>query len=236
MKIKLPRVTLIGIDCVDVARIQKALDISSSCIEFADVKLLTSLPTQDARKVEIQNLNSIELYSEFCIKDLVKYVSTDFVLIVQHDGFVLNSDAWDDSFMEYDYVGAPWFIKEDFWFKKFKFPESLRHTSVVGNGGFCLRSKKFLETSSQYAHEGLFQEYQPEDVALCVRYRKEMERAGIRYAPTEIAQKFSLEGPHDTYSSQFGFHGLRWTDISKWIDTHPSWGIVQNLDVESQGQ
>lgn len=90
MKIKLLNVTLVGIDCVDVQRIQKALDISSQDIEFGAVKLLTSLPTDDVRKVEIKNLDSIEKYSEFCIRDLVTYIETEFVLIVQYDGFILN--------------------------------------------------------------------------------------------------------------------------------------------------
>lgn len=229
MKIKLPRVTLVGIDCVDVERIQKALDISSEQIEFAEVKLLTSLPTDDARKVEIPSIDSIERYSEFCIRDLAPYVSTDFALIVQHDGFVLNPDSWDDVFLAYDYVGAPWFVKEEYWFERFKFPEELRNTHVVGNGGFSLRSKKLLETSSRLAARGMFKTYHPEDLALCVYNRKDMEDAGIKFAPREVAERFSIEGHNHVYDKQFGFHGLKWTDISRWIQENPEWGVELNL-------
>ena len=68
------------------------------------MKLLTSLPTDDSRKIEISHIGSTESYSEFCIRDLVKYVDTDFVLIVQHDGFVLNPNSWNDKFFDYDYI------------------------------------------------------------------------------------------------------------------------------------
>jgi hypothetical protein len=225
MKIKLPQVTLIGIDCLNLERVQKALDISSEHIEFAEVKLLTSLPTDDMRKVEIRNLDTIEKYSEFCIRDLVKYVSTDYVLLVQYDGFVLNPNSWDAEFLRYDYVGAPWFAKEEYWFERFNFPEELRNTYVVGNGGFSLRSKKFLETSSRLADQGIFETYHPEDLVMCVHHRKEMQDAGIVFALPEVAEKFSIEGHNHTYDAQFGFHGLKWTDISKWIKQNPKWGI-----------
>lgn len=224
---KLPNVTLVGIDCVDVERIQKALDISSEKIEFGEVKLLTSLPTNDSRKVEIPHIGSIEAFSEFCIRDLTKYVTTDFVLLVQHDGFVLNPESWTDEFLNYDYVGAPWFAHDEFWFEKFDFPRNLFDTTVVGNGGFSLRSKKFLETSHRLANEGAFNKLHPEDLVMCVWQRKLMENAGIMFAPVELAEKFGIEGEDHIYSKQFGFHNLKWTDISKWIKENPKWNIHQ---------
>ena len=223
--ISLSNVTLIGIDCINIERIQKALDISCVGLQFAEVKLLTSLPTDDLRKVEIPHLGSIEAYSEFCIRDLVKYVSTEYVLIVQYDGFVLNPDSWTDEFLKYDYIGAPLIAHSDYWFTVFKFPEELRDTKVVGNGGFSLRSKKFLEASSRLADQGVFKEYQPEDIVMCVHHRKDMEREGVKFASPEVAEKFAIEGRRYVYDKQFGFHGLSWTDISKWIEENPKWGI-----------
>ncbi|MHB1316755.1 MAG: DUF5672 family protein [Minisyncoccota bacterium] len=224
---KLPNVTLIGIDCVDIERIQKALDISSKEIEFAEVKLLTSLPTNDARRVEIPHLGSIEAFSKFCICNLMEYVNTDFVLLVQHDGFILNPQSWTDEFLNYDYIGAPWFAHDEFWFIRFNFPRELFDTTVVGNGGFSLRSKKFLETSRKLADEGVFDIYHPEDLVMCVWNRKVMEDAGIHFAPPEVAKIFSIEGHDHVYKDQFGFHGLQWTDISKWIEANPKWDIKQ---------
>ncbi|NVN96822.1 hypothetical protein HXX01_01070 [Candidatus Nomurabacteria bacterium] len=229
-KIYLPNVTLLGIDCVDTERLIKALDISSEQIEFADVKLLTSLPTSDKRKVLIPHIGSTAEYSEFCIRKLADYVDTDFVLIVQYDGFVLNPSSWTNEFLNYDYIGAPWFVHDEFWFTKFLFPRDLLDKTVVGNGGFCLRSKKFLEVSSRLADEGVFDKYHPEDVALCVWNKDKMEKEGIRFAPNDIAEKFSIEGGDHIYRNQFGFHGFKWTDISLWIKENPKWRITQTLE------
>lgn len=223
MKKYLPNVTLIGIDCINVKRIQKALDISSDGIEFAKVKLLTSLPTDDIRKIEISHIGSIEAYSEFCFRDLINYVDTDFVLLVQYDGFILNPNSWDKEFLKYDYIGAPWFVHEEFWFKKFNFPRELIDTKVVGNGGFSLRSKKFLEISLQLFNNETFDKYHPEDLVMCVWNRKIVENVGIKFAPIELAEKFSIEGGDHKYNKQFGFHGLKWTNISKWIKENPQW-------------
>ena len=227
-KIKLPQVTLIGIDCVDVSRIQKALDISSEQIEFAEVKLLTSLETSDSRKVEIPHLGSVESYSEFCLKDLVSYVDTEFVLIVQYDGFVLNADSWSDEFLKYDYIGAPWFMNKEFWFKDFRIPRSLKNTWVVGNGGFSLRSKKLLRVTSRFADEGVLKHVHPEDIVISVDEKNNLEKEGIKIAPKEIAERFSIEGQTLKYNKQFGFHGLKWTNITKWIKQNKKWGVRQN--------
>lgn len=217
--------TLLGIDCINLTRIQKALDISSQHIEFGAVKLLTSLASDDPRTVKIPHLDSIEAFSEFCIRRLHEYVDTDYVLLVQYDGFVLNPDSWSDEFFRYDYIGAPWLVEDEFWFELFDFPRSLKGSVVVGNGGFSLRSKKFLESSARLADAGAFEKYQPEDVVLCVWNRDKVEAAGMRFAPPEVAEKFSIEGQDHMYNKQFGFHSLKWTDISKWIDKNPSWGI-----------
>ncbi len=226
---KLHNVTLLGIDCVEVSRLAKALDICSESIEFAQTKLLTSLQTDDVRKVEIGHIGSIEGYSDFCLRDLQRYVETDFVLLVQHDGFILNPDSWQEEFLAYDYIGAPMLGTE--WFlSRFRLSAEYAGKSMVGNGGFCLRSKKFLETTAKLFEKGVFVNSNPEDVAYSVWYRKEMESEGVRFAPAELAKEFSIEGNiNGGYQKQFGFHGLKWTDISQWIQENPQWGIAQKV-------
>ncbi|MFZ2167865.1 MAG: DUF5672 family protein [Minisyncoccia bacterium] len=230
MKLSLPNVTLLGIDCVNVERLQKALDISSDRIEFGAVKLLTSLPTSDVRKVEIPHIGSIDEYSRFVIGELYQHVDTEYVLLVQYDGFVLNPDAWENAFLEYDYIGAPWFVA-DWSVKNFDFPKEMIGTYVVGNGGFSLRSKRFLDTCAQLAQTDVFDVYHPEDVALCVWHRHDLEKVGMKFAPTDIALRFSYEGDgdlggkDDIYTDEFGFHGFRWTDIANWTQKNPQWEI-----------
>ena len=229
-RLRLDNVTLLGIDCVDVKRLQKAMDISQEHIDFAETKLLTSIKNTDERWVEVDHIGSIEAYSEFCIKDLVNYVDTDYVLLVQHDGFVLNPQSWSNKFLEYDYIGAPWHIKEEFWFTMFDIPRSFTGKHVVGNGGFCLRSKKFLEVTSDLAKENKFSKYHPEDLVLSLFDKHLLDEAGLKFASPELAAKFSLEGRNEVFDKQFGFHGLKWTDISKWIEANPKYGIELDLE------
>jgi hypothetical protein len=224
---KLLNVTLLGIDCVNVERLQKALDISAEYIEFGAVKLLTSLPTDDFRKVEIEHLGSIDEYSKFCIKDLVKYVTTDYVLVVQYDGFVLNPEKWSDEFFQYDYIGAVWPIGP--WGGE-DFPPELHGKDFVGNGGFSLRSKKFLELSTTLFDSGKILKYQPEDVALCVWYRHLFEAEGFVFAPVSVARKFSynIKDKDTLWSDEFGFHGLKQKNVSrlsKWIEQNQKWDL-----------
>lgn len=225
-KLQLPNVTLLGVDCVNVERLQEAMNICEAGVSFAESKLLTSLPTSDPRKVKIPHIASIEGYSGFCLKDLYRYVNTDFVLIVQYDGFILNPESWEAEFFQYDYIGAPWFV-DGKSVSEYGFPSEWQGSFVVGNGGFSLRSKKLLEVSADLARGGKIAESHPEDCVICVYNRDLFEEKGIRFAPPEVGLRFSIEGhEHVTYKKQFGFHGFKWTDISTWIRQHPEYPIA----------
>src|SRR5688500_1858878 len=127
---ELQQVTLIGVDCIDVDRLLHAADICQRSIRFGDVRILTSLPHDAPRIVPIEPITSVEAYSRFMVKQLNTYVATPFALVIQHDGFNLNPDAWRDDFLAYDYIGAP-HVEDD--------------GAYFGNGGFSLRSKRLLD-------------------------------------------------------------------------------------------
>lgn len=229
MKIPLPTVTLLGIDCIDINRLIQAANICMKDFDFGEVKLLSSLPS-DNNVVAIDPITSVEEYSEFIIRKLNSYVDTDFVLIIQYDGFILNPKASTGEFLKYDYIGAPWHVGS--W-ETDHFSDDLQGKFVVGNGGFSLRSKKLLGISAQLAHDGKITKFHPEDVALCVWYRELLEKEGIAFAPVELAKCFSLEGNDIDgieWTDQFGFHGLKWTDISLWLQAHPEYQIENPLD------
>ena len=65
---------------------------------------------------------------------------------------------------------------------------------------------------------------------LCVYDKHLLDKAGIKFAPYEIARKFSIEGRDEVYSEQFGFHGFKWTNISKWIQENPQHGITNRFE------
>lgn len=190
--LSLPNVTLVCVDD-DLRRGMVAVNKCRSQIEFGDIKMLSNeaeLPFPYQHK--ITKLGSKEAYSKFIIQELHKYINTEFALIVQHDGYVKNTEAWLPEFMQYDYIGATWWYKDGM---------------NVGNGGFSLRSKKLLQMTSKLE----WKETHPEDHVICRTYRKQLETQGIKFAPDELADKFSFEGysKTGTWNGQFGFHGSR---------------------------
>lgn len=205
----LSNITLIGIDCKDLKRLQLAADISTKEITFGAVKLLTSIKSDDPRVVNISPIISKEQYSDFMIKELYKYVDTEFAIVFQYDGFILNPEAWSDIFMSYDYIGAPWDH-----FDKFN----------VGNGGFSLRSKKLINWLSKNWKK-IGKRIHPEDVFISKFARPYIEEAGMKFAPDDVAGKFSKEANERSvvWNGEFGFHGITYTDISRWLIKHPEY-------------
>jgi Protein of unknown function (DUF5672) len=139
--------------------------------------------------VEIPKINSSFDYSKFIIKELYKFIKTEFVLICQLDGFAINPLSWTDHFLKYDYIGAPWFF----------IPTAFQ----VGNGGFSLRSKRLLDICAKYDYN--ISCPPEEDVFICRSIKNSLTEQGIRFAPVEVASMFSVE--NKIYENQFGFHG-----------------------------
>jgi len=126
---------------------------------------------------------------------LSDFLKTSHALICTWDGFIANPHLWDDGWLEYDMIGAPW---PAFW-----------HTGHrVGNTGFSLQSKWFLETARVL---GVHYQGGPGDVWLCRTMHDRFVDRGIKYAPVDVASRFSWE--HNTEEgiagplSSFGFHG-----------------------------
>lgn len=214
MKKTLPNVTLLGLDCLDINRLKLAANICQKHFEFGAVKLLSSIPDTDSRVVPIDHVGSIEKYSHFFVKKLYEHVETDFVLVIQYDGFILNPESWTDEFLNYDYIGAPWWYEDE---------------NNVGNGGFSLRSKKLLDV---LYHDESIVEHHPEDHHIARTYGNYLRSKGIVFAPESIASKFSIEGClkepvpvkyGSIWTNEFGFHDFSETDISAWLKANPEY-------------
>jgi hypothetical protein len=191
--IQLPNVTLIGVDCADINRLIRSADVSTRDIQFGAVKLLSSIASNDPRVVKCRPIKSKAEYSKFMMKELSDHVHTDYALVIQYDGHVINWQAWDDEFLKYDYIGATWWFKDGM---------------NVGNGGFSLRSKKLMEALK----DPRFVHTHPEDMHIARTYRAQLEEMGCVFAPDEVANRFSIEAystpaPANKYAGQFGFHG-----------------------------
>lgn len=184
----LPNVTLLCADCVDVERAGSAIDRSTKYVSFGGVKLLTSLPSTRGDVVAIQRLASLNEYSSFMLRKSYRHIDTSHVLVVQHDGYVLDPSAWTDEFMDYDYTGAPW------------------ADGSVGNGGFSLRSRALMARVALMINEAPMQRAN-EDEVICLDLRERLEADGFRFAPQKLAARFSFELNEDLRPQRtFGFH------------------------------
>jgi hypothetical protein len=139
----------------------------------------------------INKIRSIEDYNHIILNDIVEHINTDFVLIIQYDGFVINPQKFTSEFLEVDYIGAPW---------------NFYNYRKVGNGGFSLRSKRLCEAVKKYAY--LRPPGQAEDYFICKEIGDLLEyRHGIKFAPRQLAEQFSIEGQYNK-NMPFGFHGI----------------------------
>ena len=94
---KLSNVTICAIDSVQPDKARAAIERSKRNIKFGGELMIDHM-----------SINSRQAYSKFILQELHKYIHTDFVLIVQWDGWVIDGTAWQPQFLDYDYVGAVW--------------------------------------------------------------------------------------------------------------------------------
>ncbi len=209
--ISLPNVTLVAASSVDLEATELALRISSHDIEFGAIKFLCSeqFKVSDT-KIKIETIPKMDLagYSKFIMNDLHHYVDTEYCLVVQSDGFVLNANFWDPKFLSYDYIAAPWPQKIILLPSN---AELNMHRNCVGNGGFSLRSKKLLLETAKIDFNSLKFPTQSEDLIICHFLYDHFINVGIRFSEPEIAARFSIESQDGLYGQNpmttFGFHG-----------------------------
>lgn len=199
-KIKLKDTTLVCIDDLDVDKAISSINKTLLQCEFDKVILLTSLPNKYEHSIKIEPIRSIEEYSIFCIKELHKFIDTKYVLLIQYDGYVMDSSLWTNEFYDYDYIGGvcSWPDEDD----------------KGGNGGVSFRSKKLLEKASEIIP---LEHCHPEDVSLSGKikgmyatgiyaygYREELEKLGFKFATNQVQKCFSYEDGY--YRNTFAHH------------------------------
>jgi hypothetical protein len=183
---------------------------------FSDKKILDY-----GRFVELSTPFTWEDYNQFRLKEVGKYLETEFVLFIEYDGMATNKNSWSDEFFKYDYIGAPLITRSE---------------KEVGNGGFSLRTTKLMKILSeddniQLKHidyifdNGINIKF--EDSTICLYYKKYLQQKyNINFSPIDLAEQFSSEW--NTNLNCFGFHGL-WNlpnflkkkDYEKWLSVAP---------------
>jgi hypothetical protein len=209
MKIDLKKITAVCIDGREMTpeirdRYKNIMTYMTSVADFYEIKFFgTSDPEVTGVKFyQIQNMD-VNGYSKFCIFRLNEVVDSEYCLVFQDDGFIVNPGLWEDEFYNYDWIGSPWPLYMG-W---------PREGHQVGNGGFSLRSKKLLQwTSTLKDWEG-----QNEDTFIVSLKKQELESQGLKIAPVEVATRFSVENEmtreHGLHNV-FGFHAKNKMDLA----------------------
>ena len=221
----------LSVSCIDTLHYEKSLHSIKRTVEtlkkktyvdrvywYSDEPISDNIYGVPVTHVKIDKIGGQLDYSHVTLKLVPEVCTQDFDIIVQWDGYAVNPEAWTDKFFDYDYIGATW------------------DDGVVGNGGFSWRSRKLYDAFqfskikhdyNQYASELVDRpmyagtdkngKFIPEDVVICRLYKNTFENLGIKYAPYEIADRFSVENhsyispwtgkPHPWIGTSLGFHG-----------------------------
>ena len=191
--------TLFVADCVNPRLAVKALEASCKHIDFKEVILFSHEKpfnfNEEYKFIQISKLNNLDDYCKFMIYQLPNFITTEFAFSVHKDGFITSPELWDDNFLSYDYIGAPW--KQNAHF--------INNDRRVGNGGVSIRSKKLMDFIQKLPCGG------HEDTDICIHHRDLLDKNGFTFAPLDLASKFSIEIICDdlehTVENTFAFHG-----------------------------
>ena len=199
--VRVPTVTLVAVASTKVPETIEAMKKCMDQMKFDEALLFTheDIKTEGITVINIKQLD-YKGYNEFVAMGLWKWIYSEYILLVQNDGYITNGKLWTDEFLKYDYIGAPW-------------PPEAHHTAEgkevrVGNGGFSLRSRRLLRAPSvlglEFTDKGTG--FWHEDGFLCVHNRELLEKNGIKFAPVEVAAKFSTELTVPETVESFGKH------------------------------
>lgn len=194
----LTRVTLVTATTRDYVATRKAINRCLRHAHFHNVVVFTDDASyfKDCKVIQIPKMTGRSDVGAFHLLWTPNYLDlyADFTLTVHWDSWIVNPDAWTDDFFDYDYIGATW-------------PAS----GVVGNDGFCLKSRSFHEAVRQLPITT--EDCAPSDAICCLKkwpgvicYRDDLEWMGMQYAPPAVADRFSTEDRE--YNGSFGVHGI----------------------------
>ena len=200
------------------------------------------IDTDIPQKLVHQTLDYIS-FQDFLVYSLFSYIDTDYALISQSDGWILNPSNWRDEWFDYDYIGgythAAYVPSESNFYTNYSWVGK-EGAVVVQNGGLSLRSRKFLEAPTKY---GIMKVPVPEkmlqneDIQLCCWMRPALESVGMKFASKEESMLFSFEhlshdlhkdfdltkilGHHSRFRRLTGDKTMTWDIPQNWVDAFP---------------
>lgn len=194
--LRLPDVTLVLIETREHALAKLAIEDCLSKAEFGDVLIFTDKPSEFSeygRVIEVPDWPEKVGWSRCFWYDVPLQLRTSHSLGIQWDSWIVDPGMWSDDFLQYDYIGSPWWYKDGL---------------NVGNGGFSLRSTHLL----RYVHKHRAKYpclTDADDDLYCRKYRPQLQDAGFVWAPEKRAFDFAFECLRpDPTARHFGFHAV----------------------------
>lgn len=180
----LSTISLVAIDRAQTSRTALAMQQCLANARFLNVYLFTDqgqVATPGIICVPIPRLAGQAARREFLLTTLPIYrdMFGTHVLIVQHNGFILRAGSWSESFLDYDYVGAPW---------------------EEGGDGFSLHSRQLLETLHPNPDAGWEAGF-----STLFHQQSVLEARGVKFAPPDVARRFVAW--NEIHEDAFGFQG-----------------------------
>src|SRR5215475_905377 len=131
--LKLSDVTLVLIETREHDLAELALRDCEEHAEFGDILIFTDRPSQfiraDRRVIAVPDWPNKQGWSRCFWQDVPLQMKTSHALCIQWDSWIVAPEMWRDEYLEFDYIGAPWWYKDGM---------------NVGNGVFCLRSTTLM--------------------------------------------------------------------------------------------
>jgi hypothetical protein len=203
--LKLPDVTLVIAEtrAHDLAR--RTINDLVSRVEFGGVLIYSDdcwrIDAPGANYVKVADWPDKVSSGLFYYTEAATRIKTSHALLMEWDAGLNDPAMWDDRFLDYDYIGAPW--------------PSLAHARAhgsmnVGNGGFMLQSKRLIDFV--YRNRDRFPV--TTDMHISCHFRPAIEAEGnFKWAPADVAGRFAFEGwdgipKLTTRPKSFGYHGL----------------------------
>ena len=196
MKLDLSNVSLTVVEtrCHELARMA-AMD----CLAQADFGAILYFSDQDpkingATWIKIEDASSKLEWCRHFWHDVPQHVTTPHTLQISWDSWICNPEAWTPKFLEYDFIGAPWWYMDGY---------------NVGNSGFSVRSQRLMQCLADN-RERFPVVTTAEDELLCRVYRPALEdQFNFKWAPESIAKQFSFEFMLPFGPKPFGYHAMR---------------------------
>lgn len=206
-KLQLPDVTLVMIETREHELARMAIEDCLRVADFGELLILTNKPELvgadwwdcQYRYDLVPDWPNKEGWARSMWFDVPPLLKTSHMLGIQWDSWIWDASMWRDEFLQYDFIGAPWWYKDGM---------------NVGNSGFCLKSTRLARYIAK--HRDRFPcDTSAEDDLLCRKYRPALEEAGFVWAPEKVAYDFAFEGCAGNKATRhFGFHAMfNWPEV-----------------------